>query len=79
MTATEQSNRDNKTEARRLAEQYVGLGGRRKSKVDDNITDIREWKDDPPEAETFWMAQIEPLDEERRKEVEFFLPSINNP
>nr|CAD6437864.1 precorrin-6A synthase (deacetylating) [Rhizobium sp. Q54] len=79
MTATEQSDRENKTEARKLAEEYVRLGGRRKSEIDDNITDMREWEEDPSEAEAFWMAKIERLDDERRKEVEFFLPSINNP
>ncbi|CAD7032365.1 hypothetical protein REJC140_03044 [Pseudorhizobium endolithicum] len=76
---TEQPDCENKTEARKLAEEYVRLGGRRKSKIDDNITDIRKWEADPPEAEAFWMGKIQPLDEERRKEVEFFLPSINNP
>ncbi|MGK9054244.1 hypothetical protein KXS03_21935 [Neorhizobium petrolearium] len=79
MPMTEQPDCENKTEARKLAEEYMLLGGRRKSKIDDNITDVRKWEDDPPEAESFWTGQIDPLDEERRKEVEFFLPSINNP
>lgn len=79
MPMIEQPNRENKTKSRELAEEYLRLGGRRKSKIDDNITDVREWKEDPPEAEAFWAAAIEPLDEERRKEVEFFLPSINDP
>ena len=79
MTAIDPSNRENKTEARKLAEEYLRLGGRRKSKIDDNITDIRKWEEDPPEAEAFWMGKIQPLDDERRKDVEFFLPSINNP
>lgn len=79
MPMIEQPNRENKTKSRELAEEYLRLGGRRKSKIDDNITDVREWKEDPPEAEAFWAAKIEPLDEERRKEVEFFLPSINDP
>ena len=79
MPVTEQPNRENKTPARKLAEEYLHLGGRRKSKIDDHITDIREWEEDPPEAEAVWVAEIEPLDEERRKEVELFLPSINNP
>lgn len=79
MPGTAPQHQETMTEVRRLAEEYLRLGGRRKSKIDDNITDVREWDDDPPEAEAFWAEEIEPLDEERRKQVEFFLPSINHP
>ncbi|MGK9055635.1 hypothetical protein QTA58_13095 [Neorhizobium sp. CSC1952] len=64
------------TEAQKLAEEYLRLGGRRKSKIDDNIVNTRLWEDEPPEADRFWSERIEPLDEERRREVAIFLPSI---
>ncbi|SMF10844.1 hypothetical protein SAMN02982989_5204 [Xaviernesmea oryzae] len=64
------------TEAQKLAEEYLRLGGRRKSKIDDNIVNTRLWEDEPPEADRFWTERIEPLDEERRREVAIFLPSI---
>jgi len=64
------------TEAQKLAEEYLRLGGRRKSKIDDNIVNTRLWEDEPPEADRFWRERIEPLDEERRREVAIFLPSI---
>lgn len=67
------------TEARRLAEEYLRLGGRRKSKIDDNIVNTRLWESEPPEADKFWTEHIQSLSEERRREVEIFLPSINTP
>ncbi len=79
MTYQEQSKRENITDVRKIAEEYMRLGGRRKSKIDDNITRVRAWEDDPPEAEAFWVEHIQPLDEETRRNVEFFLPSINHP
>ncbi|WP_438617736.1 hypothetical protein [Oryzifoliimicrobium ureilyticus] len=66
-----------KNEAKELADQYVKLGGQRKSKIDDNITNVRQWDQDSPEAEKFWAENIASLDEDRRKQVEDFLPSIN--
>ncbi len=65
------------TEAKRLAEEYLRLGGSRKSKIDDNIINVRKWEGEPPEAEAFWQENIQPLDEKRRKEVESLLPSMN--
>ena len=66
------------TETRKLAEEYLRLGGRRKSKID-NIVNTRLWEDEPAEASKFWATNIEPLDEKRRRDVETFLPSINAP
>ncbi|OHV81486.1 hypothetical protein [Rhizobium sp. LCM 4573] len=67
------------TETRKLAEEYLRLGGRRKLKADDNIITIRKWEEDPPEAERFWVEHIEPLDQRTREQVELYLPSINFP
>ncbi|MUO42872.1 hypothetical protein BBL17_013870 [Agrobacterium vitis] len=66
------------TPSLKLAKQYLSLGGMRKSKIDDNITDTRKWDDEPQEAATFWKERIEILGEEERKQVENFLPSIND-
>ncbi len=66
------------TPSLKLAKQYLSLGGMRKSKIDDNITDTRKWYDEPQEAATFWKERIEILSEEERKQVENFLPSIND-
>lgn len=67
------------TETRKLAEEYLRLGGRRKSKIDDNIVNTRLWEDEPAEASKFWATNIEPLDEKRRRDVKTFLRSINAP
>ncbi|EGP55688.1 hypothetical protein Agau_L101047 [Agrobacterium tumefaciens F2] len=67
-----------KTETRKLAEKYLRLGGTRQVMIDDNKTFVRQWKDEPAEAERFWQTNIENLDEERLKDVEFFLPSVNS-
>lgn len=67
-----------KTESRKLAEEYLGLGGTRQVMIDDNKTFVRQWEQDPPEAEHFWKQKIQSLNAERMKEVEFFLPSINS-
>jgi hypothetical protein len=75
---TEEPNQEKNTEARKDADGSTRLGGRRKSKIDDNA-DLRKWQADAPEAGAFWMGEIRPLDKERRKQVEFFLPSINIP
>lgn len=66
-----------KTQARILAEAYLRLGGRRLAKVDDNITSIRQWEEEPLEAARFWEERIATLSEADRKDVEFFLPDIN--
>ncbi|KAA0687398.1 hypothetical protein DTW90_33415 [Neorhizobium sp. P12A] len=67
------------TQSHRLAQEYLRLGGHRRSKIDDNITTVRHWEDDPPEAEQFWKEQIETLPTGDRKQVEIFLPTINSP
>ncbi|MCM2293988.1 hypothetical protein NAC44_16810 [Allorhizobium sp. BGMRC 0089] len=68
-----------KTKSRALAEEYLRLGGKRRVKVDDNITRARDWDEDPPEAERYWQERIAPLGKEERRDVEFFLPDINMP
>lgn len=68
---------DEKTEGRLLAEEYLRLGGGRRAKIDDNITSVRLWEDEPQEAARFWEEKVETLDEAGRKDVEFFLPDIN--
>jgi hypothetical protein len=67
-----------KTETRKLAEEYLRLGGTRKVMIDDNETFVRQWEPEPAEAETFWQTNIESLNEDRLKDVEFFLPSVNS-
>jgi hypothetical protein len=47
--------------------------------IDDNITDVRQWDEDPPEAERFWKERVETLSKDKRKQVEDFLPTINTP
>lgn len=72
-------NKDTATKSLRLAEEYLRLGGHRRSKIDDNITTVRHWEKDPPEAERFWQEKVQPLSASDRKQVEDFLPSINSP
>jgi len=67
------------TQSLKLAKQYLSLGGRRRSKIDDNITTVRQWEEDPPAAERFWQERVETLSKENRKQVEDFLPTINTP
>ncbi|MCQ1855362.1 hypothetical protein [Neorhizobium galegae] len=65
------------TEAARLAEEYVRLGGKRRAKLDDNIVDTRLWDDEPVEAAAFWRDRIDSLPESKRREVETNLPNMN--
>lgn len=65
------------TPSQKLAEEYVALGGTRKSKMDDNATSTRKWEDEPFKAADFWRTRIETLSDEERVQVEKFLPSIN--
>jgi hypothetical protein len=65
------------TPSMKLVEEYLRLGGRRKAVIDDNFISTRAWEEDPPQAEAFWKDRIEPLDADRRKEVESLLPTIN--
>ncbi len=67
-----------KTETRKLAEEYLRLGGTRQVMIDDNKTFVRQWEQEPADAEAFWQTHIENLEAERRKDVEFFLPSVNS-
>ncbi|MBY3204884.1 hypothetical protein [Rhizobium laguerreae] len=73
--------RDSGTEtpSLKLAKKYLSLGGQRRSMIDDNITDVRHWDKDPPEAERFWKERVETLPKDQRKQVEDFLPTINTP
>lgn len=65
------------THAAELAKEYLRLGGRRLSKVDDNHVTTRIWERETPEAEAFWAKNIEPLDERHQREVITLLPSIS--
>ncbi|TAU91785.1 hypothetical protein ELI38_25130 (plasmid) [Rhizobium leguminosarum] len=73
--------RDSGTEipSLKLAKEYLSLGGHRRPMIDDNITDVRQWDEDPPEAERFWKERVETLSKDKRKQVEDFLPTINTP
>jgi hypothetical protein len=66
------------TEAKKLAEEYVRLGGKRQSIMDDNQVDTRKWDDENPEAEAFWNEHIKTLDGDHLREVQTHLPSINS-
>ncbi|MBY2907793.1 hypothetical protein [Rhizobium leguminosarum] len=72
-------NSGTETPSLKLAREYLSLGGHRRSKIDDNITDVRKWDEDPPEAERFWKERVETLPKDQRKQVEDFLPTINTP
>jgi len=67
-----------KTETRKLAEEYMLLGGTRQVMIDDNKTFVRQYDGEPEEAERFWQEKIEVLEKSRRDDVEFFLPSVNS-
>jgi hypothetical protein len=66
-----------RTEAAKLAEEYLNLGGKRRTAADDNKMSIRLWEDEPEEARIYWESNIAELPDERRKEVETHLPSIS--
>jgi hypothetical protein len=66
------------TESQKLIDEYLRLGGKRKAKVDDNIVNVRQWEDEPAEAERFWQENVAHLDDKRRRDVEILLPSIND-
>jgi hypothetical protein len=61
-----------------LAEQYRRLGGRRIAVIDDNIGSSRDWDEDSAEAKKFWNERIASLSDRERRDVETFLPSIND-
>ncbi|KQR72965.1 hypothetical protein [Rhizobium sp. Leaf341] len=66
------------TPSKKIADEYLALGGRRKAKVDDNIVSTRAWEDDAPEAAAFWKEKVEPLNDDERREVELHLPSMSD-
>ncbi len=66
------------TNAAQLAADYLKLGGTRRGKLDDNIVGTRQWHDEPEEASTFWIERIQSLPDERRREVETNLPTMNS-
>ncbi|MFK0386803.1 MULTISPECIES: hypothetical protein [Rhizobium/Agrobacterium group] len=66
------------TQTRRLAEEYLRLGGTRQVMIDDDKTFVRQYQDDPPAAKAFWLENIAGLDEDTLEDVEFFLPSVNS-
>ncbi|OCJ12856.1 hypothetical protein A6U87_05955 [Rhizobium sp. AC44/96] len=68
-----------KTEAARMAEEYLRLGGTRRAKIDDNLVSVRKWDDEPAEAQAFWDEMVEPLSKERQDEIVTLLPTINTP
>lgn len=61
-----------------LAEQYRELGGRRVAVIDDNLGSSRNWDRDPPEAAAFWNENIASLSDRERRDVETYLPSLND-
>jgi hypothetical protein len=68
----------NETNALKLAQQYLALGGTRRSKIDDNTVDVRQWEREPHEPTSFWETRIAPLPLRMRNEVETHLPSMND-
>lgn len=61
-----------------LADEYRRLGGRRVAVIDDNLGSSRDWDGDPPEADQFWREKIATLSDRDRRDVETFLPSLND-
>ncbi|WP_083637904.1 hypothetical protein [Pararhizobium arenae] len=68
----------NETNALKLAQEYLSLGGTRRSKIGDNIVDVRQLEREPQEATSFWETRIAPLPLRKRNEVETHLPSMND-
>jgi hypothetical protein len=64
--------------SKNLAEEYRRLGGRRIAVIDDNFGSSRDWEGDPPEAAKFWEEQIASLSDREKRDVQSFLPSIND-
>lgn len=64
--------------SKQLADEYRRLGGRRVAVIDDNLGSSRDWEGDPPQAERFWNDRIAPLSDRKRRDVETFLPSLND-
>lgn len=66
------------TTSKKLADEYLRLGGHRLAKVDDSNVTTRQWGKDSPEAEAFWETNIAPLSAKERRDVEIHLPSISD-
>lgn len=64
--------------SKELADKYRRLGGRRVAVIDDNLGSSRDWDGDPPEAAKFWKERIASLSDRERRDVETFLPSLND-
>jgi hypothetical protein len=67
-----------KNAAKELADEYMRLGGRRIAVIDDNVASSRQWESDSAEAAAFWKERVETLPGEQRRDVESFLPSLND-
>jgi hypothetical protein len=67
-----------KNASKQLADEYRRLGGNRVAVIDDNLGSSRDWEGDPPEAEKFWNEKIATLSDRERRDVETFLPSLND-
>ncbi|WP_075293149.1 hypothetical protein [Pararhizobium arenae] len=61
-----------------LADEYRRLGGRRVAVIDDNLGSSRDWDGDTPEAGRFWIENIAILSDRERRDVETYLPSLND-
>ncbi len=71
------ASKDTETKSLRLAEEYLRLGGKRRSANDDNIVSTREWEADSAEAKSFWEKRVETLPKEKRAEVISHLPTVS--
>lgn len=65
-------------QSKNLADEYRSLGGRRIAVIDDNLGSTRNWENDPPEAAKFWKERIASLSDREKRDVETFLPSLND-
>jgi hypothetical protein len=61
-----------------LADEYRSPVGRRVAVIDDNLGSSRDWDGDPPEAAKFWNERVASLPEREKRDVETFLPSLND-
>lgn len=64
--------------SKNLADEYRRLGGRRVAVIDDNLGSSRDWDGDPPGAAKFWKERIASLTDRERRDVESFLPFLND-
>lgn len=64
--------------SKELADEYRRLGGRCVAVMDDSLGSSRDWDVHSPAADAFWRARIAPLSDRERRDVETFLPSLND-